>query len=82
MLHSTHAIIIVTRPILTSRFLFIYQVVKIGISLAVSVIPEGLVAVVTITMALGVQRMSQKKVIVRNLPVVEGLGSVTSVCFV
>ncbi len=56
--------------------------VKIGISLAVSVIPEGLVAVVTITMALGVQRMSQKKVIVRNLPVVEGLGSVTSVCFV
>lgn len=57
----------------------IIDVIKVGISLAVSVIPEGLVAVVTITMALGVQRMGKKQVIVRNLPVIEGLGSITSV---
>jgi P-type Ca2+ transporter type 2C len=57
----------------------IIDVIKVGISLAVSVIPEGLVAVVTITMALGVQRMRKENVLVRNLPVIEGLGSITSV---
>ncbi|ELP85145.1 cation-transporting ATPase pacL, putative [Entamoeba invadens IP1] len=56
------------------------SVIKIGLSLAVSVIPEGLVAVVTITMSLGVSRMSKHNVIIRNLPVVEGLGSVTTIC--
>ncbi|KAL7717999.1 Cation-transporting P-type ATPase N-terminal domain-containing protein [Entamoeba marina] len=56
------------------------SIIKIGLSLAVSVIPEGLVAVVTITMSLGVNRMSKQNVIIRNLPVVEGLGSVTTIC--
>ena len=52
----------------------------VAISLAISIIPEGLPATATIVMALGVQRMAKRNALIRRLPAVETLGNATVIC--
>jgi Ca2+-transporting ATPase len=53
----------------------VLEMIKVGVALAVSVVPEGLVAVVSFTMSLGVKRMATRQAIVRKPQSVETLGS-------
>lgn len=58
----------------------VYHMFMTGVSLAVAVIPEGLPAIVTVALAIGVQRMIRRNAVIRRLPAVETLGCATFIC--
>ena len=72
-------LVLVIGVVRSGWFLFA-QLLEISLSMAVAVVPEGLPAVVTVTLAIGAQKMVRRRALIRKLPAVETLGSVTTIC--
>jgi magnesium-transporting ATPase (P-type) len=77
------AIVVITAILLTSEVdeaSEVVDVLLVGVSLAVAAVPEGLPAVLSVVLALGVQRMARRRAIVKRLSSVETLGSASAIC--
>src|SRR5207247_577984 len=77
------AVVVVAAILVTSdirRVSDLVQVLLLGVSLAVAAVPEGLPAVLSVVLALGVQRMARQHAIVKKLSSVETLGSASVIC--